>query len=188
MNRSTLDKLISSMGLVVAVVLLLSAYGLFYTSNYVHQQVKDQLSSQKIFFPASGSAQISALPAADQAKVAQYAGQQLLTGQQAEVYADHFIAIHLVGIGGGQTYSQLSAAAIANPSDPALAAKVQLMFRGETLRGLLLNAYAFDKVATIAYDAAVGALIAGVVLLVLSLMGFYHSGRVNKKSTRGKKK
>jgi hypothetical protein len=73
----------------------------------------------------------------------QYGGQQLTTGAQAEVYADHFIANHLKAIGGGKTYAQLSAEAIAQPKNAALAAQVATVFKGETLRGLLLNAYAW---------------------------------------------
>jgi len=69
----------------------------------------------------------------------QYAGQQLTTGAQAEVYADHFIANHLKVIG-GDSGDQLSAAALAKPGDAALAAQVATVFRGETLRGLLLPA------------------------------------------------
>jgi len=84
------------------------------------------------------------------AAVRQYAGQQMLTGDQAEVYADHFIANHLKTIGGGQTYAQLSGKALANPTDAKLQAQVATMFKGETLRGLLLNAYAFGTMGTIA--------------------------------------
>jgi hypothetical protein len=78
------------------------------------------------------------------------AGQQLTTGAQAEVYADHFIANHLKAIGGGKTYAQLSAEAIAQPNNAKLAAQVATVFKGETLRGLLLNAYAFGTMGMIA--------------------------------------
>src|ERR1044072_8109044 len=144
MNRSTLDKLISSMGLLVALVLLAVAGGLAYAHTFVHKQVHDQLAAQKITFPAPGSKSLNALPDADKTEVAKYAGQQLVTGAQAKVFADHYIAVHLKGIGGGKTYAELSAASMASPSDTVLAEKVQTVFRGETLRGMLLNAYAFD--------------------------------------------
>ena len=87
----------------------------------------------------------------------QYGGQLMTTGAQAQVYADHFIAVHLSEIGGGQTYSQLSAKALAQPKNAALAAQVQTMFRGETLRGLLLNAYAFWTIGQIMFWAAIAA-------------------------------
>ena len=95
----------------------------------------------------------------------QYGGQQLTTGAQAQVYADHFIANHLKEAGGGKTYAQLSAEAIAQPKNTALAAQVATMFKGETLRGLLLDAYAFGTMGMIAGIAAIAAFIAGAVML-----------------------
>lgn len=178
MSRSTLDRLISSTGLIVAVVLLASAGALFYAHTFVHNQVYRQLAAEEIRFPASGTTAITSLPPADQAAVSQYAGQQLVDGAQAEVFADHFIAVHLQEIGGGQTYAQLSAAATADPTNTTLENKVQTVFRGETLRGMLLNAYAFDTMASVAYLTGVGALIASVFLFVLASLGFYHAGRV----------
>ena len=181
MNRGTLDKLISSTGLVVAVVLLAASAALFWTYNFIHAQVHDQMAAEKIYFPEPGSAGISALPAPDRDKVAQYAGQQLLTGAQAEVFADHFIAVHLKAIGGGKTYSELSSASLADPTNTKLAGQVQTVFRGETLRGLLLNAYAFDTMAVVARYAALGALAAGLLLVVLALLGFRHAGVVARR-------
>ncbi|HSX00762.1 MAG TPA: hypothetical protein VLF67_00850 [Candidatus Saccharimonas sp.] len=181
MNRSTLDKLISSTGLILAAVLLATSGALFWTHMFIHSQVVNQLGAQKIYFPEAGSAGITSLPAADAAAVGQYAGQQLMTGAQAEVFADHFIAVHLSKIGGGKTYAQLSEASLANPTDTKLAGQVQTMFRGETLRGMLLNAYAFDTMAVVARYAAWGALAAGALLLVLSGLGFWHSGVAAKR-------
>ncbi len=181
MKRSTLDKLISTTGLVVAIVLLAASGALFYAHHFIHSQVHDQLAAQKITFPATDSAGLTSLPAADRTAVSQYAGQQLLTGAQAEVFADHYIAVHLKEIGGGKTYADLSAASLTDPSNAALAGQVQTVFRGETLRGLLLNAYAFDTMATVASFAALGALAASIVLLILALLGFYHSGRVKNR-------
>lgn len=178
MNRSTLDRLISTTGLIVAIVFIAGSGVLFYAHDFIHSQVVDQLSAEKIDFPAAGSAALTALPTADDKAMSQYAGQQMTTGAQAKVWANDFIAVHLEKIGGGKTYAQLSATAEAEPTNVALANQVQLVFRGETLRGLLLNAYAFDTMATVAYMAGLGALAAGAVLLVLAGLGFYHSGRV----------
>jgi len=180
MNRSTLDKLIASTGLIIAIVLLMASGGLFYAYNFVHTQVSTQLANEKITFPAADSKAMIALPEPDKTEVSKYAGQQLLTGFQAETFADHYIAVHLKEIGGGKTYAELSAASIADPSNAALASKVQTVFRGETLRGLLLNAYAFDTMAFVAKVAAFGSLVAGTILLILAALGFYHSGRVKK--------
>ena len=109
----------------------------------------------------------------------QYAGQLMTTGAQAEVYADHFIANHLKEIGGGLTYSQLSAKSLAQPKNTALAAQVQLMFRGTTLRGLLLNAYAFGKMGQLALWGAIAAFAGAGLLLILSVGGYLHLRRVS---------
>lgn len=175
MNRSALDRLISTAGVVLAVALLAAAGGLFYAHHFIHTQVYRQLAAEKITFPAVGSASLNALPAADRTAVSTYAGQPMTTGAQAETFADHYVAVHLKAIGGGKTYAQLSAASNANPSDQQLAAQVQTVFRGETLRGLLLNAYAFDTMATVANYAAYGALAAGVLLVFLTALGFRHA-------------
>ncbi|HKC29687.1 MAG TPA: hypothetical protein VKB75_16850, partial [Jatrophihabitans sp.] len=106
------------------------------------------------------------------------AGQQLVTGEQAEVYADHYIANHLKKIGGGQTYAQLSGKALQDPTNTALQTQVATMFKGETLRGLLLNAYAFGKVGAIAGIAAIVAFVGAAVMLVLGALGLWHSRRV----------
>ena len=101
--------------------------------------------------------------------VSQYAGQQLLTGQQAEAYADHFIAVHLSEIGGGKTYSQLSTEAIAQPNNTALANQVATVFKGTTLRSMLLNAYGWWKVSQITYIAALMSFALGGLALIGSL-------------------
>lgn len=181
MNRSSVDKLVSSAGAVVAIVLALASGVLFYTHHFIHSQVYNELVAEKITFPAAGSSGLMALPAADRDKVSKYAGQQLTTGAQAKVFADNYIAVHLRKIGGGKTYSQLSTASIADPSNAALAGQVQTVFRGETLRGLLLNAYAFDTMAIVAGYAAFGALAAAAVLIVLVALGFWHAGKTKSK-------
>src|SRR5450631_1088673 len=102
----------------------------FWGSSFSTGQVHDNLAAQKISFPAANSPAITALPAADAAAMKVYAGQALTTGQQAETYADHFIAVHLNEIGGGQTYAQLSAKAQAAPTDTKLAGQVATLFKG----------------------------------------------------------
>jgi len=176
MQRKTFDTLLTSVGLVLAIILLVSGGLLTWGSSFIGNQVKTQLSEQKIFFPPKGPATASPLIGP---YLNQYAGQQMLTGQQAEVWADHFMAVHLQKIGGGLTYSQLSTKAQAAPNNTKLAATVDLVFRGETLRGLLLNAYAFGTMGTIAGFAAIGAFIGAAVMLILSLLGFAHLRRVS---------
>jgi hypothetical protein len=80
--------------------------------------------------------------------VSQYAGQQVLTGAQAKTYSNDFIAVHLSEMPYGGVYSKISAAAIAQPTNAKLAALKATSFTGTTLRGLLLEAYAFSVIAS----------------------------------------
>jgi hypothetical protein len=152
-------------GFAVAAILLVAGGLLTWGSAYVHNTVQGQLAAQQIDFPSKAA---FAHPKADTEitpnmipLVSQYAGQQLLTGQQAEAYADHFIAQHIADMSGGKTYSQLSAESMAQPNNAKLAALVNTVFKGETLRSMLLNAYGWWKVSQITYIAAIAAFALG---------------------------
>ena len=177
MNRKFVDRVASSTGLLLAIVLLVAGGLLTWGYTFTNDQVKTQLAAQNITFPPAGSGAISSLPAKDQPFMTKYAGQQMLTGRQAEVYADHFIAVHLGEIGGGKTYSEVSAAAMAAPTDAKLAGVVATLFKGETLRGLLLYGYAFWQIGQIAMYAALVAYLGGVLFLLLAFLGFLHARR-----------
>lgn len=172
MRRRTFDTLMSAAGLVLVTVLVVAGGLLTWGSTYVKGQVHDQLAAQKIYFPPADDPSVAG---PEFAAMRRYGGQQLTTGAQAEVYANDFIAAHLKKIGGGQTYAELSSKSQANPDDAKLAGQVQTMFRGETLRGLLLNAYAFGTIGEIAGIAAVVAFIGAGVLLILAILGFSHA-------------
>jgi hypothetical protein len=176
MNRRVIDYLVSSAGLIVAIVLLAVGGLMVWGQVFINHQVHDQLASQKIFFPPKGS---PATAGPQFAAMRQYAGQQLTTGAQAETYANHFIAVHLSEVAGGKTYAQVSAAALANPTNTTLKTQEQTLFQGTTLRGLLLNAYAFGTVARIAGIAAIVSFVGGGILLVLSILGFVHGRRAS---------
>ncbi|HTW02841.1 MAG TPA: hypothetical protein VMF87_21230, partial [Streptosporangiaceae bacterium] len=122
----------------VAAVLLIAGGLALWGSAYVHNTVQSQLAAQQITFPpASAFAHATAgteITPSMIPSVSQYAGQQMLTGQQAEAYADHFIAVHIQEMGGGKTYSQLSTESLAQPSNTQLATTVNTVFKGETLR------------------------------------------------------
>ena len=177
MRRRTFDLITSSVGLLLAVLLLVAGGLLTWAYTFVNNQVTTQLTEQQITFPPANSPAIKALPPDDAAAMTQYAGQQMTTGAQAETYANHFIAVHLKEIGGGKTYSQLSAESLANPKDLKLKAQVDTVFKGTTLRGLLLNAYAFWQIGQIALYAAIAAFIGGGIFLVVSIIGFLHMRR-----------
>jgi hypothetical protein len=136
--------------------------GLAYWSyDFSHDMIQDQLEAQQIFFPPAGS---EALNPEEYPDLQQYAGQQVLNGDQAKAYADDFIGYHLESVADGQTYSQVSAAAQENPDDPELAAQAQTLFRGETLRGLLLNAYGWWTIGDYALYGAIGLGAAAIVV------------------------
>ncbi len=137
----------------------------FWASNFATSTVHDQLAAQQIYFPVAGSPALTALPKSDDVAMTQYAGQELLTGQQAQVYANNFINVHLGEIGAGQTYSQLSTAAQADPTNVKLAGEVATIFKGTTLRSMLLNAYGWGQIGMFAGYAAIGLLIAAIVVL-----------------------
>jgi hypothetical protein len=176
MRRRAFDVLATTAGLILAIILLVAGGLLLWGHSFVDTQVHNQLAAQKIYFPANNS---PAIKAPEFAAMHQYAGQLMTTGPQAEVWADHFIANHLKVIGGGLTYSQLSAKAIAQPKNVALANQVNLLFRGTTLRGLLLSSYAFWKMGEIALWGAIAAFIGAALLLILSILGFVHLRRVS---------
>jgi hypothetical protein len=175
MRRRTFDLILTGVGLVLTVVLLLSGALLLWGYNFAHGQVHDQLAAQQIYFPPAGSKALADPKVGPYLN--QYAGQQLTTGKQAQAYADHFIGVHLDEVAGGKTYSQVSTALQADPTNVVLQKQAQTLFQGETLRGLLLNAYAFDTIASIALIASISSFVLGAVMLVLTILGFVHLRR-----------
>jgi hypothetical protein len=175
MRRNSPRFMVSMASAALAVILLAAGGLLLWGSAYVHNTVHSQLSSQQIFFPpktafahpkAGTEITPSMIPS-----VSQYAGQQLLTGQQAEAYADHFIAVHIANMSGGKTYAQLSTESLAQPNNTALAGLVNTVFKGETLRSMLLNAYGWWKVSQITYICALTAFGLGALAALGSLFG-----------------
>jgi hypothetical protein len=177
MRRKTFDALVSAGGLVLVAVLLVAGVLLLWGHSYANDQVASQLSAQKIVFPATSNAEFKALPASDQAAMGAYAGQLMTTGAQAKTYADHFIAVHLTEMGQGKTYSQLSAESLAQPKNAALAGLVQTVFRGTTLRSMLLEAYGFWMFGQIALFGAIASFTGAGLLLILSVLGLVHGRR-----------
>src|SRR5579872_2865155 len=175
MRRNSSRTLIGATSAALAAVLLIAGGLLLWGSAYVHNTVQSQLASQQITFPPAAA---FAHPKAGTEitpnmipSVSQYAGQQMVTGQQAEAYADHFIAQHITDMAGGKTYAQLSAASLAQPTNTKLAGLVATVFKGETLRSMLLNAYGWWKVSQITYIASLIAFgLAGLTVLA-SLAG-----------------
>ena len=196
MKRRTLDFLFSAGGLAMAVLLLVLGLVMTSNANFAKRYVKDQLSEQNISFKSADTL-------TDEEKASpclvKYAGQQLTTGKQAECYANDFIGLHVKAVADGKTYADLGApqsdlkakvAAATKANDPALkdlqdqltavTTQRETLFKGETLRGLLLTSFGFsvfgvkgEQVATVAY------IVAGLLAL-LSIAGFVHALRTPK--------
>lgn len=171
MRRRTFDYFVSWTGALLSVVFIVAGIGMFIGYSFTSSQVRSQLQEQKVFFPTSTQADYRDLVAAH---LTQYAGQQVLTGSQAQIFADKIIAVDTLAISGGKTYAELSSASLADPSNTALKNQVELVFRGDTLRGLLLNAYAFGFIGLIALYGAIGMVLAALIMLVLTMLGFRH--------------
>jgi hypothetical protein len=181
MRRRVFDVLTSAVGLVLVVVLLVAGGLLMWGYSYDHNNVHNQLASQDIFFPSKAAfahpkAGTEITPAMIPS-VSQYAGQQLLTGPQAEAWADHFIAIHLSEMPYGGVYSKISTAARAEPKNTKLAELETTSFQGTTLRGLLLEAYGFSKIGTIMLYGSIASFILALILLGFVGLGFRHAQR-----------
>lgn len=151
--------------IVLQVVALLvfgfAAGGALYAHNFIGDQIHQQLAPEQIYFPANAK---QGLPA----NLSQYAGQQVLNGDQAHAYAEKYIALHESEIGQGHPYSYWSNLA-RSTTDPALSARYQgiadTLFKGDTLRTMLNTAWTFWVMGQIAFYAFIGLLIAGVVVL-----------------------
>ena len=151
MNRKTWDRLVSTAALVIAIVLVFAGGAAIYGGNFGRDNVTDRLAPEKVAFPP-----LEAMTPQEQTEVGDFAGEAVTTGPQAEAFA-RYIQGHLAEVNEGQTYSETSAAA-----------------REEGL-AILLNAYGWWTVATIAVWAGWGMVTAGIILLVLSILGFVHA-------------
>jgi hypothetical protein len=181
MDRSTWDKIVSGAGAVVAVVLIVLGSMAIYGGIFARNNVRDRLEPQQIAFPPA-----EAMTPEENAEVGEYAGAQVDTGSEAEAYS-RYIGGHLAAVNDGKTYSETSAEARAlDENDPAreeLDAMVQTLFRGETLRSILLNAYGWWTVGTITLWAGLASVLAGVMLGILAILGFRHARRVTGTGT-----
>ena len=177
MDRKGWDRLVSAMGLVVAIALIVVGSAAIYGGNFGRDNVSDRLEPQNITFPP-----YEAMTPQEQADIGDFAGQQVVNGTQAEAFS-RYIGGHLAEVNEGATYSETSAAAREEGLDPDTAAELQGMadtlFKGETLRSILLNAYGWWTVATIALWAGYFMVAAGIALLILAILGFRHARKVD---------
>jgi hypothetical protein len=187
LRRRSIDKVLVGMGIVAAIVFAVAGGLLMWGSNFANDYVHDELSSQKVFFPDA-----AALRDDGRTDLVRYAGDQVTTGSEAEAYAS-LIDTHMQGIADGKTYAEIDDRGAAQAVEEAKAAGApqaeidelqatanQLkgqrdsLFRGETLRGLLLSSYAWATMGLIAGLAAWVAFGAAAVMVVLVVAGFFH--------------
>ena len=196
MKRRTLDLLFSIGGIALAGLLLVLGFVLTSNANFAKTYVKQQMGEQRISFKTADTL-------TDEEKkspcLLKYAGLPLTTGKQAECYANDFIGLHVKAVAEGQTYSELGvpqsalaakvkAATAAN--DPALAelqkqlaavtGQRETLFKGETLRGLLLTSFGFSVFGVKGGQAATVAYLVAGLLALLSLAGFAHALKTPK--------
>ena len=176
MTRRTLDIIFATVGLIIAGLILILGLVLQNQADFAKHYVHNQLSQQRITFTPA-----NLLKANETGQcLKDNAGKPLVTGKQAECYANHYIAVHLSESNDGKTYAETSSQLRALPDQTSaeakdLSAKVQTLFQGETLRGLLLTSYGFsifgDRAQTAAY---VCYLVAGLLFLA-AIAGYIHA-------------
>jgi hypothetical protein len=172
--------------------LLVAAGLLNWGATFATSAVGDQLAAQKISIPGNTVDPDASKDVVD--FFADNADKIMTTGKQAQMYADHYIQFHLNAM---PTYADASNAsrvasgrAAADPTNADLkadadkkAAIVETVFKGQSLRGMLLNAYAFWELGQIASISAMAALIGALLMLLLSIAGLIHIRRTSEDAT-----
>jgi hypothetical protein len=188
MKRRVFDLVASAGGATVVVVLLVAGSLLMWGYSFANNTVHNQLAMQQVYFPTraeilSAPASSTEIPPVIRPYLLQYAGQEVLSGPQAETYANHFIAEHLSEMPFHGVYAKVSAAAMSAPKGSAAATKLATLestvFQGTTLRAMLLEAYGFWMFGQIAFWAGIAAFIAAGLLAVLVGFGFWHARRTS---------
>jgi hypothetical protein len=181
MNRKLVDKLLTSAGVLVMLLMVVGGCLALWGENFSTSQIQSQLTQEKIYFPKAGA------PAFDPQEypgLQKYAGQQVDNGDKARAYADEYIWHHMMKASGGKTYAEVSDLARVNPADPKLAALKNTMFQGDMLRSSLLTAYAFSRFGLVAHWAAVACFVGAFIMLVLVLLGMAHMGGATGRRSR----
>jgi hypothetical protein len=191
MKRRTFDKLVSFVGLGLAVLLFIFAGLLNFGGGFASENVRTQLANQNIAFPIEAG-----LPANTKDQLLKWAGMQVVSGEMARDYSDLFILEHMNAsatavMGTPATYSEVSSAYLtAQRSGGTDAEQLQKLsdlrdslFMGNTLRGMLLQAYAFGMMGVIAGYAAIASLVGGFVFLLLAIAGLMHIRRTPEDAT-----
>ncbi len=175
-ERKAIDKVFVLLGIMATLALLGASLLGFWGYRFATGMVRTELGAQKVYFPKKGS---PALDPATYPDLQKYAGQLVDTGPEARAYANGYIARHLDKMAGGKTYSEVSALAMADPTNQKLQQQKATLFQGETLRGMLLgNGYAYWTFGMMALYASIAALAGAIVMTVLVLLGVRHLKRL----------
>ncbi len=200
MQRKVFDKITSGVGAALVAILLVTGGLLVWGHSFAQSNVHNQLAQQQVYFPkqseinavkaqyAKGGQKAVTDPEFPNAKLMigalePYAGKQVLTGKEAQVYANDFIGQHLYAMPDHGVYSVISGAAMAaKPGSKAyteFSALKTTTFMGTTLRGMLLEAYAFGTIGTVMLWGAVAAFAGAALLAVLTALGLWHAARTS---------
>ena len=168
-DKKTVNYIFTKLGLITITLLIILSGLSWYGYKFITDSVRNELTSQKIYFPAKDNQFFSPTEFPD---IQKYAGQIVDDGPKSKAYADSFIKKHLEKIGGGKTYSEISAASLADPTNEVLTQQTQLMFRGTTLRGMLLTSgYGYWTMGIIAMYISVASLIGAGMTAIVVLLG-----------------
>lgn len=149
-----LEMIVGGAGIAVIIVgALLIGGGL-----YDRHVVRSQLFPQKIFFPAPP----------DYSDLSSLAGKQVINGVLAHTFAEKQVARDLLAIAGGKTYSQVSNQARLHPT-AALEQQTELLFRGTTIQGMLLNAWGWWTLGTLLFWGGIVVAVIGLIMTILAI-------------------
>ena len=181
----------SAGGVAVAILLVLLGFVFKTNADFADSYVHEQLAEQKISFTA---AEFLSDEEKTSSCLIENAGTPLDSGKKAECYANDYIGMHLKGIGGGETYATIGAiqtkaktaladATAANATNVVelkadldkITGQRETMFKGETLRGLLLTSYGFSIFGEKAALAGMLSFLGALVMLLASIAGFIHA-------------
>ncbi len=175
MNKEIRWRIISLQALLVIVLASASGF-LFYEGSFVTNMVQTELVAQRITFPTTDQLAADTANKYSQA-MHNYAGQSLDNGDKAKAYANDYINVHLQGVAGGKTYSEMSGLSRANPTDATMKAQVDTLFKGEMLRGTLLNSWGWWTMGVYSTYVGIGLLIAALAALSALVFELFVAGR-----------
>lgn len=191
MKRRTFDGIVTAVGFALAAFLFVAAGLLNWGATFANNSVKTQLENQNISFPAAET-----MPEATKDQLSKWAEQKVTTGEMARDYSDLYIWEHMkassIAVAGVPlTYSEASGkymgmirGGTGTPEEITKYADLrETLFMGNTLRGMLLQAYAFGTLGVIAGYSAIAALVGGALMLLLSIAGLIHFRRTSRDAT-----